>query len=196
MVPDVYFLALHEPYRSAQHPVAINAVIVHAATLLHPALPQPDAGRIYRCLTEFPDRRPGCVVPLSTMTFELDGGRNWPLVGDWEQVVAGLIELARRGRCDAMPLGLPDLAATLLANGPMTRVRFAGGPLVDPAERQQCLDELAALVAQASGQAAFWPGDNLVALPQTPAALPYKPYRAGLAGARFSWQGPGSAVTR
>ena len=39
-VHDVYLLALHEPYQSAQHPVPINATIVHALTLLHPAVPQ------------------------------------------------------------------------------------------------------------------------------------------------------------
>jgi hypothetical protein len=27
----------------------------------------------------------GCVVPLSTLTFELDGGQLSPLVADWEQ---------------------------------------------------------------------------------------------------------------
>lgn len=193
MVSDVYFLALHEPYQSPQHPVAINAVIVHARTLRHPALPQPDGARIYRCLTEFPGRRPGCVVPLSTLTYELDGGRNWPQIGDWEQVVEQMVELARAGRCDAMPLGLPEVAAALLANGPTTSVRFAGGPPVDPAERQRHLDELAALVHQASSQGAFWPGDNLVPVPASPATLPYKSYRTGLAGARFSWQEPGSS---
>jgi hypothetical protein len=30
---------------------------------------------MYRGLTEFPSRTPGCVVPLSTLTFELDGGQ-------------------------------------------------------------------------------------------------------------------------
>jgi hypothetical protein len=41
---DVYFLALHEPYSAREHPVPINATIVHALTLLHPSLPQPDGG--------------------------------------------------------------------------------------------------------------------------------------------------------
>ena len=74
-VQDVYLLALHEPYQSPQHPAPINATIVHALTLLHPAVPQPDGDWMYRCLTEFPGRTPGGVVPLSTLTFELDGGR-------------------------------------------------------------------------------------------------------------------------
>ncbi|MEU8148435.1 hypothetical protein [Nonomuraea sp. NPDC048901] len=193
MVSDVYFLALHEPYHSPQHPVAINASIVHARTLLHSALPQPDGALIYRCLTEFPDRRPGCVVPLSTLTFELDGGRSWAQIGDWEQVVEHLVGLTRAGRCDAMPLGLPDVMAALLANGPMTSVRFGGGVPVDPAGRQRHLDELAALVKQASSQGAFWPGDTLVPVPRSPKTLPYQLFRSGLAGFRFSWQGPGSS---
>ncbi len=45
-VQDVYLRALHEPYQDQQHPVPINATIVHALTLLHPAVPQPDGGRM------------------------------------------------------------------------------------------------------------------------------------------------------
>jgi hypothetical protein len=79
-VEDVYLLILREPYQSAENPVPLDATIVHALTLLHRAVPQPDDGRMYRCLTEFPSRVPGCVVPLSTLTFELDGGSLWPQV--------------------------------------------------------------------------------------------------------------------
>ena len=61
-VEDVYLLMQHEPYTSSEHPVPIDATIVHALTLLHPAVPQPDGGRMYRCLTEFPSRTPGCLV--------------------------------------------------------------------------------------------------------------------------------------
>lgn len=39
-VQDVYLLMLYEPYESPQHPVPINATIVHALTLLHPACPR------------------------------------------------------------------------------------------------------------------------------------------------------------
>src|SRR5260370_40912427 len=86
-VEDVFLLMLHEPYASSEHPVPINATIVHALTLLHPAVPQPDGSRMYRCLTEFPSRTPGCLVPLSTLTFELDGGLLWPEIADWKRVV-------------------------------------------------------------------------------------------------------------
>jgi hypothetical protein len=40
-VEDVYLLMLHEPYAASEYPVPINATIVHALTLLHPAVPSP-----------------------------------------------------------------------------------------------------------------------------------------------------------
>lgn len=68
----------------------INATIVHALTLLHPAVPQPD------------------------------GGQLWPLVVDWERVVDAMVHIARHQGCDAMPLGLPQLTAVLVGGGPAT----------------------------------------------------------------------------
>jgi hypothetical protein len=181
-VQDVYLLALHEPYRSPQHPVPINATIVHALTLLHPAVPQPDGGRMYRCLTEFPGRTPGEVVPLSTLTFELDGGQLWPLVADWERVVNTVVHIARHQGCDAMPMGLPQLTALLVGGGPATvhelyhpdGTRSQAGPV----ERQQHLDELTGHVRRFAAEGPFWPGDNLVTPPREPRVLPYKPYRS------------------
>ena len=38
-VEGVYLLMQHEPYASSEHPVPIDATIVHALTLLHPAVP-------------------------------------------------------------------------------------------------------------------------------------------------------------
>ena len=99
----------------------IDATIVHALTLLHPAAPC-DRGRMYRCLTEFPSRTPGCLVPLSTLTFERHGGLLWPEMADWKRVVDAVVRLARDKACDAMPLGLPSVAAASLANGPYTKV--------------------------------------------------------------------------
>lgn len=61
---------------------------------------------MYRCLTEFPDRSPGCVVPVSTLTYELNGGRLWGAVGGWERVTDVVVALARADRWDAMPLGI------------------------------------------------------------------------------------------
>lgn len=118
--PDVYLLTAFDPYTDQRHPVPINALIVHALTLLHPAVPQPDGGMIYRCLTEFPGRHPHEIVPVSTLTFEFDGGRLWSQIGDWVAVTDALVGIARAGDCDAMPLGLPEIPAFLLAMGPLT----------------------------------------------------------------------------
>jgi len=176
---DVYLLALHEPYREAEFPAPINATIVHARTLLHPGLPQPDGALMYRCLTEFPGRSPGCVVPVSTLTHELNGGLGWGQIGDWLAVINAVIQLSRQRGCDAMPLGLPETAAALLVNGPTTKVTVstAGGlpTLLDPAQRQQHLDHLSAAAAELAAQAPFWPGDNLVDPPREPATMPYHP---------------------
>jgi hypothetical protein len=37
-------------------------------------------------------RLPG---PLSTLTFELDGGLLWPEIADWKRVVDAVVHLAR-----------------------------------------------------------------------------------------------------
>jgi len=60
------------------------------------------------------------VVPLSTVTFELDGGQLWPLVADWEPVVEAVVHIARHQDRDAMPMGLPQLTAVLVGGGPTT----------------------------------------------------------------------------
>jgi len=181
-VQDVYLLALHEPYQSPQHPVPINATIVHALTLLHPAVPQSDGGRMYRCLTEFPGRTPGEVVPLSTLTFELDGGQLWPRVADWERVVDAVVHIARHQGCDAVPMGLPQLTAVLVSGGPTTVHELyhpdGSRSQAGPVERQQHLDELTGHVRRFTAEGPFWPGGNLVAPPRKPRVLPYKPYRS------------------
>jgi hypothetical protein len=176
---DVHFLALHEPYTSPQHPVPINATIVHALTLLHPMVPQPDGGMIFRCLTEFPDRKPGCVVPMSTLTFELDGGRLWPQIGDWEAVTHAVASLAQKQYCDALSLGLGPRAQTLLANGPQTEVTFHNGKSSELAgryERQAELDDLEQRVSEFVMRGPFFPGNDLVKPPTNPRSLPYRPY--------------------
>jgi hypothetical protein len=173
MVKDVYFLTMHDPYDEPGAPAPVNGVIVHALTLLHPDLPQPDAGRIYRCLTEFPDRTPGCLVPLSTLNYELDDGRLWPqIAADWKAVIRALIALTRTpGRCESMPLAFPAIEAALLATGPFAPVP----PGLGIPER----DELLAMLAEdlpGRGQPELWPGDNLVAPPKDPVILPYLPH--------------------
>ena len=172
MVKDVYLLTMHDPYEEPGAPAPINGVIVHALTLLHPDLPQPDAGRIYRCLTEFPGRTPGCLVPLSTLNYELDNGRLWPqITDDWKAVLGALVALTRTpGRCESMPLAFPETDAALLAAGP-----FAPVP---PGLGLPDRDELLAMLAQdlpGPGRP-LWPGDNLVSPPEHPATMPYQPH--------------------
>ncbi|WP_211588699.1 hypothetical protein [Allorhizocola rhizosphaerae] len=156
-----------------------DATVVHCRTLLHPLVPQPDGGRIYRCLTEFPGRRPGMIVPVSTLTYELAGGALWPMVGDWEEVVDALVFLAREGGCDALRLGLPQATAAMVANGPNTRVRHyhANGTVrqTGPAEREHELSQLEARVRAMLMQGPFWPGGRLTTPPSEPAVMPYQP---------------------
>src|SRR6516165_5956161 len=96
-VTNVYFLATHAPREVPGTGRPVNGLIVHAAALLHPDLPQPDAGLVYRCLTEFPGRAPGCLVPLSTLDHELGGGRLWRKVADWPRVIHQLEYLVCAG---------------------------------------------------------------------------------------------------
>jgi hypothetical protein len=173
MVKDVYFLTVHAPYAEPGAPAPVNGVIVHALTLLHPDLPQPDAGRMYRCLTEFPGRAPGCLVPLSTLNYELDDGRLWPQVADWKTVVGALIELTRTpGRCESMPLALSPVEAALLATDPFAPVP----PDLGIPERSQLLTLLASGLPEATGAPPLWPGDNILPPPEHPATLPYQPH--------------------
>jgi len=82
-----------------------------------PDLPQPDAALMYRCLTEFPGRAPGCLVPLSTLGCELRGGRLWRTVADWPRVLHALAGLTRAGIISHLPLALtPDQSALLAAD--------------------------------------------------------------------------------
>ncbi|MET8956061.1 hypothetical protein [Streptomyces sp. NPDC004533] len=101
----VYLLFAHEAY----HPAGaqeINTSLVAAASLLHPRVRQPDGARIYDRLTR--GRRPGEIVPLSTLTHELGGGALWPEVGDWEAVTADLLQLIGDQECDALSLEPPS----------------------------------------------------------------------------------------
>ncbi len=178
---DVYLLMLHEPYDTAEHPVSINVTIVHALTLLHPGVPQPDGGMIYRCLTEFPQRTPGCVVPLSTLTFELNGGRWWHKIGDWKRVTEAVVQVARAKGCDAMPLGVPHVAAALLAGGPNTDHEFY--PWKGCQERQEHLADVTRhVVHTVAARGPFWPGDDLVAPPPRPPTMPYQPHHSSYEG--------------
>jgi hypothetical protein len=110
---------------------------------------------MYRCLTEFPSRTPGCLVPLSTLTFELDGGLLWRL---------------------------PPVPAASLADGPYTEVNVyrpdGSSSTISTRERQQYINELAGYIANLTASGPFWPGDNLIEPSTDPLVMPYKPYRS------------------
>ncbi|AVH60901.1 hypothetical protein C4B68_00960 [Streptomyces dengpaensis] len=162
---EVYLLFAHEAY----YPAAaqeINTSLVAAASLLHPRVQQPDGARIYDRVTR------GCrqreIVPLSTLTHELGGGALWPEVGDWEAVTADLLQLIRDRDCDALSLGLPDIARALVCSGPHSEVRAydpAAGrcQAYGPAERIEVLVEVGKQLAWAEAGWSLWPGDGLLA---------------------------------
>lgn len=162
---EVYLLFAHEAY----YPAAaqeINTSLVAAASLLHPRVRQPDGARIYDLLTR--GRRPGEIVPLSTLTHELGGGALWPEVGDWEAVTADLLQLIGDRHCDALSLGLPDIARALVCSGPHSEVRAydpAAGrcQTYGPAERIEVLVEVGKQLAWAEAGCSLWPGDGLLA---------------------------------
>jgi hypothetical protein len=178
-VDDAYLLAVHEPEPAPQSgKLPINVTVVHCRTLLHAAVPQPDGGRLYRCLTEFP-RMPGAVVPISTLTYELGGGALWPRVADWEAVVRSVIQLAVTKSCDALRLGLPEVETVMLASGPNTRVHYERRwrrRVADGSERAEQLRRLEGLLRDAAFERGpFFPGEPLVAPPDEPMAMPYQP---------------------
>ncbi|TLS45820.1 hypothetical protein FE633_13510 [Streptomyces montanus] len=166
---QVYLLFSHEAY----YPAAakeINTSLVAAASLLHPRVRQPDGARIYDRLTR--GRRQGEIVPLSTLTHELDGGARWPAVGDWEAVTADLLQLIQDRECDALSLGLPDIARALVCVGPHSEVRAydpAAGryKTYGPADRIEVLVAVGKQLACAEAGCALWPGNGLL-VPSNP----------------------------
>ncbi len=182
MSTDLYFLMVHEPYILNEDAPPINATIVAAESLLLAAGPQPDGGRIFRCLTERNWRTSGSIVPLSDLTFELDGGRLWPQVGDWEAVTESLVALSRQGHLDALRIGLPqiDLLSVVHHAGATVHLHQPGGSssVLDPGHRHQVLTGLTGHLATFLAQGPLWPGEPLAAVPATPVQMPYHPYRS------------------
>lgn len=184
---EVYLLAVVEPYFSPRHPVPIDTIVVHARTLLHRDVPQPDGGNIYRCLTAFPGRKAGEIVPIATITAELGGGRNWRNIGHWDQVVAALARLTASRRCDSLEVALPADQQQLVMNAPRPHVfhwrngRFGpnDGPSTStagPADRRSVLAGLEQSVqAFVNEGGPFWPGEPLLAPPPYPPAEVYAP---------------------
>ncbi|MEU1264571.1 hypothetical protein ABZ473_21250 [Streptomyces cellulosae] len=135
-----------------------------AGTLLHPRVRQPDGTRIHERLTR--GRRPGEIVPLATLTHELNGGTLWPQVGDWQAVTADLLRLIHDHACDALGLGLPPLARALVCSGPRSEVRAYDPTTEDyqvfgPADRIEVLVEIDKQLARTEAGRPLWPGDIL-----------------------------------
>lgn len=188
MLEDVYFLTVRAcpPGPLVQIPAGglAAAVITHARSFLHPDLPQPDGGRVYRCLTEAPGRTPGCLVPLSELDYELCGGRLWPRVADRDRLLAALSALIAAGRCDSLSVPLVPWDDTLLAGGPYSHVpvmKTSGGICIavtaeGTAERAAILARLTTTVRARNAVSNWWPGSRLIQPPPDPAVMPYQPY--------------------
>ncbi|MEU5323434.1 hypothetical protein AB0G67_42785 [Streptomyces sp. NPDC021056] len=161
---DTYLLFAHEAYYPDSGNQEINTTVVAADSLLHPQVRQPDGARIHDRLTR--GRQPGEIIPLSTLTHELDGGTGWPSVGDWETVTTDLVQLVRTGECDALSLGLPEIGRALVCVGPTSHVRAfdAVGQFITygPQERAAVLAEVDMFLTALVAQREFWPGDGLL----------------------------------
>ncbi|MFC9627386.1 hypothetical protein ACFTXM_48125 [Streptomyces sp. NPDC056930] len=162
---DVYLLFAHEPYYPGPRTQEINTTVVAADSLLHPQVRQPDGARIHDLLTQ--GRQQGEIIPLSTLTHELNGGADWPAVGDWERVITDLVRLVYSGDCDALSLGLPEIARALVCTGPDSHVRAfdaAADEFIDygPAARAAALAEVGALLNCVVAEQTFWPGEGLL----------------------------------
>ncbi|KUN17555.1 hypothetical protein AQJ11_37435 [Streptomyces corchorusii] len=162
----VYLLFAQEPYYPGPGTQEINTTVVAADTLLHPQVLQPDGARIHDLLTQ--GRQPGEIIPLATLTHELNGGADWPTVGDWERVTIDLLQLVRAGDCHALSLGLPEIARALVCTGPNSHVRAfdaAAGEFIvyGSAERAAVLAEVDVFLACLVAEQDLWPGDGLLA---------------------------------
>ncbi|MFE5753816.1 hypothetical protein ACFQ7I_08955 [Streptomyces massasporeus] len=161
----VYLLFAHEPYYPGPDSREINTTVVAADSLLHPHVRQPDGVRIHDLLTQ--QRQPDEIIPLATLSHELNGGADWPKIGDWEGVTTDLIQLVHTGRCDALSLGLPDIPRALLCTGPHGRLRVYDAAAEDfathgPAERAAALDKVSVFLTSIAIERPFWPGDGLL----------------------------------
>ncbi|WP_234360907.1 hypothetical protein [Streptomyces europaeiscabiei] len=162
---DVYLLFAHEPYYPGPGTQEINTTVVAASSLRHPQVRQPDGVRIHDLLIQ--GRQPGEIIPLATLTHELNGGADWPKIGDWQRVTTDLVRLVRTDGCDALSLGLPDIARALMCTGPHGHVRTlnpASGERVDhgPTQRDEVLARISAVLTNLVAERDLWPGDNLL----------------------------------
>ncbi|MFF9171837.1 MULTISPECIES: hypothetical protein [unclassified Streptomyces] len=162
---NVYLLFAHEPYYPGPGSQEINTTVIAAGSLLHPQVLQPDGARIHDLLTQ--GRQPGEIIPLSTLTHELNGGADWPTVGDWEQVTTDLVRLVRSGHCDALSLGLSEIARALVCSGPHSHVRAYDAAANEfiaygPTERATVLTDIDKILTSLVSEHNLWPGNGLV----------------------------------
>lgn len=170
MPKEIYFLFGHEPYYPPHGLREVNTTIVAADTLLHTHVRQPDGARMHRVL-HHRQRTEGEIVPLATLTHELDGGALWEQTANWEKVLNDLLALARFGSCDSLGLGLPALERALVCSGPHARVinfnADTGQPETHgPEQRAAVLATLTDNLDARKAGRALWPGAGLLpALP-------------------------------
>ncbi|MEJ8654982.1 hypothetical protein [Streptomyces sp. MS1.AVA.4] len=162
---DVYLLFAHEPYYPGTGTQEINTTVVAADTLLHPQVQQPDGRRIHDLLTQ--GRRRGDIIPLATLIHELNGGADWPAVGDWERVTTDLVQLVQTQMCDALSLGLPEIARALICTGPDNQVRTfdaaeGEAAVYGPDDRANVLTEISMFLTGIATEQPLWPGDGLL----------------------------------
>ncbi|WP_053729151.1 hypothetical protein [Streptomyces sp. WM6378] len=165
-----YFLFAHTPYPGNPPAPDINATVVVAETLLHPAAHQPAGRLLHHQLTTGKARRAGEVVPLSTLIHELALGQDSPCPYDWDALVDDLLALSLGDGCDALTLSLGTVDLALVCCGPAVRL-VALGPVgqahQDISGRDAVLDVIAHHIDQAVTQQPFWPGEiPLSALPE------------------------------
>jgi hypothetical protein len=163
---DVYLLHAHGPYHPGPGTQEIDTTVVAADSLLHPQVRQPDGVRIHDLLTQ--GRQPSESIPPATLTHELEGGADWPKIGDWEGVTTDLVQLVRTRRCDALSLGLPKIARALLCTGPHSHVRVCDAASGDLTTTYGSCEEgrgpggSGPAPCGARDQRPFWPGDGLL----------------------------------
>ncbi|MEU1598441.1 hypothetical protein ABZ468_37920 [Streptomyces sp. NPDC005708] len=89
-------------------------------------------------------------------------------IGDWERVTTDLLQLVRSGDCNALSLGLSEIARALVCTGPHSHVRVYDAATDDfitygPTECTAVLAEVDAVLASLVAEQELWPGDGLVA---------------------------------
>ncbi|MGW5434028.1 hypothetical protein ACWET9_43910 [Streptomyces sp. NPDC004059] len=137
---DVYPLFAHEPYYPGPGTQEINTTLVAADILFHPRVLQPVGTRIHDLLTQL-------------------------AVGDWERVTVDVVQLVQTQMCDALSLGLPEVARALICTGPESQVRaFAAGEFTvyGPDDRTKVLTEVGMFLTGLAAEQPLWPGDGLL----------------------------------